>query len=225
MSDDGLPRVDRRTTLKWLAATIAASQPGCGRDEPFVGSEIPSADPAAAGYGKDPDLMQPAVPWPRTLNSAQLATAAALCDLVLPADERSPAASELGIADFIDEWASAPYPQQRADRELFLAGFGWLDDAARAASGQAFAAADAGTQAAIVARLAAAPDAGLAPQHEFFRRFRFVAAGAYYTTDAGMRDIGYTGNVAISGAYPGPSDEALAHLASVLDDLGLDWPG
>ena len=36
-----------------------------------------------------------------------------------------------------------------------------------------------------------------------------------------MDDIGYLGNVPINGDYPGPSEEALAHLDGVLVALGL----
>ncbi len=64
----------------------------------------------------------------------------------------------------------------------------------------------------------------LALQARFFERFRYLAVGAYYTTEAGMKDVGYVGNVPIAGAYPGPSDEALAHLAGVLKHLGLRMP-
>ena len=45
MSDERKPplRVDRRTTLKWLAATMAAAQAGCAGESKFVGAEIPPA--------------------------------------------------------------------------------------------------------------------------------------------------------------------------------------
>ncbi len=56
---------------------------------------------------------------------------------------------------------------------------------------------------------------------EFFERFRFLSVGAFYTTEAGIKDIGYIGNVPISGEYPGPSAEAMTHLAGVLEQLGL----
>ena len=49
--------------------------------------------------------------WPLTLTKEQRATATALCDLIIPADDTSPAASSVGVVDFIDEWISAPYPE------------------------------------------------------------------------------------------------------------------
>ena len=230
-ADEMRPRVDRRTTLKWLAATMAAAQAGaCSRRGKELGDEIPpvEAQPAvpaaAAGYGADPDLSAPAVPWPRTMTAAQLDTAAALSDLILPADERSPAASTLGVPDFIDEWISAPYPQQLEDRAVILAGLAWFEQQSQARYGRAFAGLQGERQAALLESLAtgaaqpAAPDA-------FLDRFRHVVVGAYYTTDPGSADLGYIGNVPIAGEYPGPSTEALEHLDRVLAQLGLERAG
>jgi hypothetical protein len=230
-------RVDRRTTIKWLAATMAASYAGCSGDEKYLGEEIPggrspgallgkAAIPATAGYGIDPDLVNPSVPWPLTMTDAQLDTASALCDVILPADDRSPAASALGVPDFIDEWVSAPYPQQQGDRELILNGLEWLERRSRERLDTAFAAADDRQRAALVDEIAGkAANAPQPGQDTFFRRFRYLTVGAFYTTEAGIADVGYIGNVAISGEYPGPSDEAMVHLAGVLKQLGLSLPG
>ena len=37
-----LSSIDRRTTIKWLAATMAAGTAGCGSTGKFVGEEIPA---------------------------------------------------------------------------------------------------------------------------------------------------------------------------------------
>ena len=77
-------RVDRRTTIKWLAATMVATNSACSSNQKFLGEEIPPATsldtallgvaraPATTGYGTDPDLLSPVVPWPRTMTAAQL---------------------------------------------------------------------------------------------------------------------------------------------------------
>lgn len=224
-------RVDRRTTIKWLAATMAAGYAGCSRDGKRVGPEIPpattsvapTAAPGALGYGKDPDLMHPTVPWPRTLTEAQLETARALCDMIIPEDEHSPAASAVGVPDFVDEWVSAPYAEQQEDREHVVAGLEWLEAESRERHGRAFAEATEAQRAELL-DLVAWPDRTppeLAGQAEFFRRFRWITVGAFYTTEEGMADAGYIGNTPIAGPYPGPSEEAMAHLAGVLEQLGL----
>jgi len=231
-------RVDRRTTIKWLAATMVAANTGCSSNARFVGEEIPPvtgayntllgiADtPVDIGYGTDPDLLNPVVPWARTMTDKQLETAAALCDLILPADDQSPAASAVGVPDFIDEWVSAPYEQQHRDREIIFAGLEWLEQQSRTRYDQSFAAADNNQATELLDDIAfnkntTRDDLGTV---EFFERFRFLTVGAFYTTEAGIADIGYIGNVAINGEYPGPSAAAMTHLAGVLDQLGLRLP-
>jgi len=230
-----LIRVDRRTTIKWLAATMVAANAGCSSNAKFLGDEIPptpntgdtllgvAGTPDHNGYGTDPDLINPVVPWSRTMTAAQLDTSAALCDLILPADARSPAASEVGVPDFIDEWVSAPYAQQQSDRELILAGLEWLEQHCRSRFDSTFASAS-DEQATQLLDSIVRPGEIEEELVRFFDRFRFLAVGAYYTTEAGIEDIGYIGNVPIVGDYPGPSDEAMAHLASVLEKLGLSIP-
>jgi len=225
-------RVDRRTTLKWLLASMAASQGGCAHKRaardiaPAVGQSLLGTAAAVdgVGYGTNPDLMTPVVPWSLTMTDAQLQVASVLCDAMLPADDRSPAASAVGVPDFIDEWISAPYPRQREDRKLILYGLEWLEQESLRRFGTGFAATGGAQQRELLDELAAPGDGQTAPPEpgEFFRRFRYVSVGAFYTTAAGAADAGYIGNVPISGEYPGPSDAALEHLAHVLDELGLE---
>jgi len=230
--------VDRRTTIKWLAATMVAANTGCSSNSRYLGDEIPAAPkpansllgvaarPDNIGYGTDPDLINPVVPWSRTMTEAQLSTSAALCDMILPADDHSPAASAVGVPDFIDEWVSAPYAQQQHDREIILAGLEWLEQESRRRFGSAFPSAN-DDQAVELLDGIAYPDQAaveLASLVEFFDRFRYLTVGAYYTTEVGIADIGYIGNVPIVGSYPGPSAAAMAHLAGVLEELGLALP-
>ena len=237
MTDNSDPlRVDRRTTIKWLAATMAAAYTGCGSDDKYLGDEIPSkqgtsllgvaASHDGIGYGGDPDLMNPVVPWARTMTEAQLRTTAAFCDIVLPEDERSPAASAVGVPDFIDEWVSAPYPQQQEDQAFILPGLEWLEQQSRQRFDSSFASATEQQKTEVVDAIARSPESTseFADQSEFFRRFRYLTVGAFYTTAAGIEDVGYIGNVPISGEYPGPSEAAMAHLAGVLKQLGLPLP-
>ena len=109
--------MDRRTTIKWVLAAAGAM---AGRANP----NAPGA-PVRGGYGPDPDLIKvykPGELWPLTLTGPQRDTARVLCDLIIPADPSSPSASEVGVVDFIDEWISAPYKQQRGDRAIVLEG-------------------------------------------------------------------------------------------------------
>src|ERR1051326_8373758 len=114
---NGLGRLDRREAIKWmLAATATVS---------LLDSRTFGASPTSVRYGTDPNVMEVYKPgnlWPLTLSAEQRQTAAALCDLILPADDHSPSASRLKVHDFIDEWISAPYQKQQEDRQIILQG-------------------------------------------------------------------------------------------------------
>ena len=70
-----------------------------------------------------------------------------------------------------------------------------------------------------IARQSADPSAG---PRDFFRRFRYLVVGAYYTTPEGFKDIGYTGNVPLA-SYPPVTDEERAILEKALSNLGLSY--
>jgi hypothetical protein len=202
--------MDRRTTIKWMLSAAAA---------------VPSlrfalAGDAAArdvawnqpGYGTDPDLQKEwkaGDPWPLTLTQNARATAKALADLIIPADDVSPAASEVGVVDFIDEWVSAPYPQQRGDRPIVLNGLLWIEAESRKRFQKAFPALSDAQRAQIaddICTTKSKPE--FAEASRFFAKFRDLTAGAFYTTPIGMKDIGYTGNVPLT-KFDGPPLEAL----------------
>lgn len=229
-----LPTVDRRTTLKWLAsamvsAGVARAQVpvGAGADTGagyfYLGTPAPARGP---GYGRDPDLLNPAVPWERTMTPPQLRVAAALCDMIIPADEVSPAATAVGVHEFIDEWVSAPYPNQQQDREMIFDGLEWLERTAREVFAAGFADIADDERAGLLDRIAFADrvEPGLEDTAAFFHQFRNLTLSAFFSTEVGRADIGYIGNVPIVGEYPGPTPEALAHLKAALAGLGLPMP-
>ncbi|HEY0651460.1 gluconate 2-dehydrogenase subunit 3 family protein [Phenylobacterium sp.] len=204
MSDEQKPKqaegyvrkIDRRTALTWIGVVGAATVVGAGVVVygPKMGGKTD-----ARGYGTDPKLVEPEkAPWPRLLSDDELQAAAVLSDFILPASGTAPAASALGVPDFIDEWMSAPYPDQEKDRPLIRDG---------------------------LKKLGSRPDAAALAKlqtegGEFFKRFRYLVIGAYYTTEAGFKDIGYIGNVA-RPSDPGPSAEVKAALERAFQQLGL----
>lgn len=205
-----LPRIDRRTALKWmlLASASAALGPRSARaqDETAVSRR----------YGTDPDLhktYRAGELWPLTFTEEQRHTAATLCDVIVPADADSPAASAVGVVDFIDEWISAPYPDQRKDRPAIVDGLGWLETEAHRRFGRGFAALDAAELAQLcddICDSARAAREFEAPAR-FFARFRNLTAAGYYTTPAGMKAIGYIGNMPLA-TFDGPSPEILRRV-------------
>ncbi len=210
MNSPEILRLDRRTAIKWMMTASAAvaflRSRGLG-DEPMVHT----APVFAHGYGTDPDLVkryEAGDVWPLTFTAAQRQTVATLCDVILPADEHSPAASALGVPDFIDEWISAPYPEQQADRPVMLEGLAWIEVESQRRFGLAFGNTIPRQQRAICDDICHAPDAKPEFQMaaEFFRRFRDLASGGYFTTTEGMKALGYIGNVPLAKFEGAPAE-------------------
>jgi hypothetical protein len=210
MSDAPEPyvsKVDRRTALAWIGVVGAATAVGAGV---VVYGPMKGGERVTRGYGTDPKLTKPEkAPWSRIMIPEQLQTAAILADYILPANATAPSASSLGIPDFLDEWVSAPYPDQLKDRPVIMTGLNGMAAKLLKAS--------AADRATAMAALAASSDP---VDKKFWKKFRHLVIGAYYTTDAGFKDIGYTGNVSRT-SDPGPSAEVKAALDAQFKKLGL----
>ena len=216
MNPAELPRPDRRTVIKWMltAAGVAALRP-----RPAFAAGESAAPSSGKGYGADPDLMkiyQPGELWPLTLTDAQRRTAAALCAVIIPAEGGTPSAADLRVHDFIDEWISAPYHGPAGDRQRILDGLAWIDAEAQKRFGRPFADLKETEQAAICDEICHEPKAK--PEFKkaaaFFKRYRDLTAGGFYTTPEGMKDIGYVGNVPRL-TFDGPPREVLVKLGLV----------
>ena len=234
---DYMPKMTRRDSIKWLGLlTASAAMPGlvACTPESNVGAAASSAGHwptlnlkpiESLGYGKDPNLIiPPTTAWPRTLTQQQLNLVAKLGDILVPNDGTYPAASEVGVPDVVDEWVSAPYGWQQRDRETIMGVLQWIDDESQLRFKQDFVAADSAGQMAIIEDIAYRNDK--VPEQftraaDAFARFRSLVLAAYFCSPEGTKEIGYMGNVVIAGDYPGPTEEALAHINGVLDDLGL----
>ncbi len=205
--------LDRRTAIKWVLAAASATQLPTFANFAFADDAI-----GAHGYGKDPKLVDPyhaGDVWPLTLSAQHRKTAQVLSDVIVPADEVSPAASKVGVVDFIDEWISAPYPNFVADRKIVLDGFAWLDQEAQRRYGKRFAELNNTQLTAICDELASAdPKTELKSPAGFFTRYRELTVGGFYTTPVGMKDIGYVGNVPLT-RFDGPPKEVLRKLGIV----------
>lgn len=218
----GAGDMDRRHALKIMAIaaaapTVVACAPGEDGAGPAGGTNLPAptSNPMAKGTAWDPDLVAPVVPWERTLTRDELDGLVPLVDMILPADDRSPAASEVGAPDFIDEWVSAPYPGNERDGVLIRGGLIWLDreSATRFGQGLRFRDLTEDQKRAICDDICYEPNApeGFEAAARFFDRVRYLASTAFWTTTEGMNDLGYVGNVALA-QWDAPPPEVLRHL-------------
>ena len=215
MSTPGTPRIDRRVAIKWMLTAAAALT--VVRHPAFGAASAPTAAaPSGRGYGTDPELNKSYNPgdfWPLTLTEAQRRAVTALCDTIVPADEKSGSASSVGVPDFIDEWISAPYPEQQQDRAQILEGLAWIEAESRTRFEVDFAAAAPAQQTALCDLIhhEASADAQHRTAARFFNRFRDLTLGGFYTTPAGLKDLGYIGNIP-QGSFDGPPAELIARL-------------
>lgn len=223
-------QISRRVTLGWIAAasTTAFALAGCDSEPargPQTGNwkDIALQPVTAKGYGLDPNLVEPTVPWPLTLDKAQRESLRIAADLMLPADDRSPSGSALHIDAFIDEWVSAPYEAQQTDRGLIVSGLAWMDAESTQRFGKNFARASDAQRREIFDLVAFKKkvQTGYERPAEFFVRLRALMLAGFYSLPEGMKDIGYMGNQPSVGPYPGPTKEALAHLNAALAKLNL----
>jgi hypothetical protein len=202
--------MDRRVTIKWMLAAAAAI--------PLARSNAPRARPAQP-YGTDPKLQETYHPpelWPLTLTAAQKQLATVLCDTILPADATSPSASEVGVVDFIDEWISAPYALQRADREMVLSGFAWLDSQATRRFSTTSSKLTPEQMRAICDAICYVPKVRpeLVAAAVFFARYRDLTTGGFYTTPEGRADLRFVGNTPLP-RFDGPPPEVLRKVGLI----------
>ena len=203
-SQDQELRLPRRRVLQMFAAVAAAE----GIALPAALAQ--AAKPAVTGYGQDPVMAKTyerGEVWPLTLTDQEKKATVALADVIFPKDDLGPAASEVRVADFIDEWVSAPYPQQKGDRGVLIPGLKKLDEKCRAQFQKNFAELDEAQKGAVCDEMAKGD--------HFFHAFSGLAAGAYYSDPKCWKALGYAGNVPSGGAFTGPPQE-------VLDQLGLE---
>ena len=201
--------ISRRDVFKLVAAASAA-----GALAP-VGAEPPK--PLTRHFKNplsDPDYTTKMIPWDLPLEASELATLAVLVDLILPEDESSPAASKIGVHDFLNEWVGAPYPENREDHDTIRGGIAWLNTHTSKLHGKAFKEASPEQQTAILDSVcdpAKAPPE-LAYGSRFFKKLRMLTLGGYYTHPATWKSLGYVGNTPIAGPYPGVPDEVIRIL-------------
>jgi gluconate 2-dehydrogenase gamma chain len=204
----------RRDALKAMAA--AATLPILGQTPaqgpPAQGTPMTSATqmpPARiSGTSWDPDLLHPRKDWPRKLSATELLTLSALCDTIIPADAKSPAASAVGVPAWINEYVSAPGDSQQRDLVRMRGGLAWLQLESVKRFGRSYRRLTAAERTEICDDVCYLPKAK--PEFQaaarFFDLVRDLTAVGFYTSFEGMRDLGYIGNVALPG-FPEVSPE------------------
>jgi hypothetical protein len=166
-----------------------------------AGSGLAQAQ-ARHDHGDHTAASQPAAAFQRKVfDDHQWHTVRVLCDLIIPADDRSGSATEAGVPEFIDDWLD--FRKREDGNEDFaagiLGGLAWLDREALQLAGKSFADAAPAQQTQILDRIAwpqrAAPE--VHPWVIFFSKFRDLTASGFFSSKMGIRDLPYLGNVAV----------------------------
>jgi len=125
-----------------------------------------------------------------------------LCDLILPADERTGSATDAGVPEFIDDWIDFRRTEDGNDSlaALIQGGLSWLDHESRRLFHKDFAVASVAQQQQILDRIAWPAKAAPADHCwvNFFNRFRDLTVSGFYSSKMGIADLPYIGNRAVA---------------------------
>jgi gluconate 2-dehydrogenase gamma chain len=135
----------------------------------------------------------------------EMATIAVLADLILPKDENSPSATEVGVPDFI-EFIVKDIPSHQLPMR---GGLKWLDIYAQKKFGNTFIELKVENQTAILDEIAypsrSKPE--VSQGVSFFNLMRDLTSSGYFTTKEGIAYLGYVGNR--PGVWNGVPEEVL----------------
>lgn len=143
-----------------------------------------SAAPLAAQVHQHAAARASAHPRIVFFSAHEFETLRVLCDLIVPADEVSPAASTAGAAEYIERLCA----NNTRLAKTFRAGLAWLN----AQSGGAFAKTSAEAQTKLLDSICDRRKAN-GPGVEFFDWARKMTIDAFYTHPAGYQDVDYKG--------------------------------
>ncbi len=202
--------MDRRKSLKALAlGTLSTSVllDACKPSSEKANTELKTASADAFSYDRmkeekehDAKLMQE-----KYFTVAEMATITVLADIIIPADEVSGSASQAGVPAFI-EFIVKDMPEHQTPMR---GGLRWLDLYCLKQYGKAFADCSSEQQIEVVDAIAypkkAKPE--MAQGVAFFSLMRNLTASGFYTSEMGVKDIGYAGNQ--PNQWNGVPDEVL----------------
>lgn len=138
----------------------------------------------------------------QTFDDHQWRTVQVLCELIIPADERSGSATQAGVPEFLDDWI-AFRTEQDGNEDLKAEIFGglmWLDRESNRQFQKNFADASAEQQKQLLDRIAY-PERAAKEDHNwvvFFTEFRSLTIGGFFSSKMGVADLPYLGNTAVA---------------------------
>ena len=129
---------------------------------------------------------------PKFFSAHEWATVRLLVDIIIPKDERSGSATDVGVPEFMDFIVNDQPGRQTAMR----GGLAWLDVECQQRFDKPFVACADAQRTAVLDDIAWPQRATPAMSHgvAFFNSFRDLTATGFWTTKVGMQDLQYVGN-------------------------------
>jgi gluconate 2-dehydrogenase gamma chain len=189
--------MDRRKSLKAIA--LGTLSTGILLDACKETDKKLAADAATPAIGLGPDRMAEEKAYLQKINAEkfftaeELATITILGDIIIPKDAVSGSASDAKVTDFI-EFIVKDMPEHQTPMR---GGLRWLDLQSLKQFNKAFKDAGESERISLVDQIAYPEKAkkNMAQGVSFFNLVRDLVCTGFYTSEIGVKDIGYMGNV------------------------------
>ena len=207
MAENSEPKPGRRQVLQVLAGSV-----GAGLAAPALATGEASHAHGSAGSAAAQTPGAATAPLPTLLDENELALLKSLAETIVPGS------SEAGVAAFVDQLLAVDTHERQRD---FLAALGAIQSEALSRYGKSWMSLDAGQQTELLTAASTGPrsreprywkpgEPVLAPEgprlpptlRDRFELLKDRVASAYYSSEKGMKELGWTGQM-VHPEYPG----------------------
>ncbi|MCB0777445.1 MAG: gluconate 2-dehydrogenase subunit 3 family protein [Chitinophagaceae bacterium] len=186
--------MDRRKSLKLIAAGAIATPVAIAGCKPGEEKKTTEAD-VSFNLDRNPDELKyekELLAKEQFFSAHEMATIAVLADIIIPKDEKSGNATDAKVPEFI-EFIVKDMPSHQVPMK---GGLRWMDVQTLKTNNKAFKDCTTEEQLQLVDKIAypdkAKPE--MSAGVKFFTLMRNLTATGFYTSQEGVKDIGYVGN-------------------------------
>ena len=200
MAENSEPKPGRRQVLQVLAGSV-----GAGLAAPALATGEASHAHGSAGSAAAQTTGAATAPLPTLLDENELAMLKSLAETIVPGS------SEAGVASFVDQLVAVDTRERQRD---FLAALGAIQSEALSRYGKSWMSLDAGPQTELLTAASTGPrsreprywkpgEPVLVPEgprlpptlRDRFELLKDRIASAYYSSEKGMKELGWTGQM------------------------------
>ena len=196
-----MDKLNRRSMLQLLGAVPVAAG--------FTWTDAEAAQAATAAQTARRPAGAKAAYKPKFFTAHEWATVNVLVDLIIPKDDRSGGATDAGVPEFMDFMMDDQPNRQTAMR----GGLAWIDHECEDRYDKRFLDCSAEQRTAVLDDIAwplkVKPE--FRPGVNFFNYFRDLTASGFWSSQMGVQDLQYLGNVMVA-EWKGCPPEALKKL-------------